>query len=140
MTGGGNTESSTSGCESSSTDRIGTDVALIPRWTATNCRNSDRSRDETGMTWCVSPAGSRIMQQHDARTWMNHFRVCSQDGGQRRHRGIYYDPASCGNGPSAGGKRRLIWEEGFASLVSSHVRPRDPGGDSTDCFPTTDDN
>ena len=33
-TGGGNTESSTSGCESSSTDGIGTDVALIPRGTA----------------------------------------------------------------------------------------------------------
>ena len=32
-TGGGNTESSTSGCESSSTDEIGTDVALIPRGT-----------------------------------------------------------------------------------------------------------
>ena len=55
---------------------------------------------------------------------------------------VYYDPTSGGNGPSAGGKRRLIWEEGFASRVSSHVRPRDPGGggDSTDCFPTTDDN
>ena len=32
-TGDGNTESSTSGCESSSTDRIRTDDALIPRGT-----------------------------------------------------------------------------------------------------------
>ena len=41
---------------------------------------------------------------------------------------VYYDPTSGGNGPSAGGKRRLIREEGLASRVSSHVRPRDPGG------------
>ena len=30
-----------------------------------------------------------------------------------------------------GGKRRLIREEGLASRVSSHVRPRDPGGGGT---------
>ena len=41
---------------------------------------------------------------------------------------VYYDPTSAGNGPPAGGKRRLIREEGLASRVSSHVRPRDPGG------------
>ena len=39
--------------------------------------------------------------------------------------GIYYDPTS------AGGKRRLIREEGFVSRVSDHVRPRDPGGGGT---------
>ena len=41
---------------------------------------------------------------------------------------VYYDPTSGGNGPPVGGKRRLIREEGLASRVSSHVRPRDPGG------------
>ena len=41
---------------------------------------------------------------------------------------VYYDPTSGGNGPPAGGKRRLIREEGLASRVSSYVRPRDPGG------------
>ena len=41
---------------------------------------------------------------------------------------VYYDPALGGNGPPAGGKRRLIREERLASRVSSHVRPRDPGG------------
>ena len=57
-------------------------------------------------------------------------------------RWVYYDPASGGNGPPAGGKRRLIREEGLASQVSSHVRPRDPGGGggSAGCFPMTDDN
>ena len=41
---------------------------------------------------------------------------------------VYYDPTSGSNGPPAGGKRRLIREEGLASRVSSHVRPRDPEG------------
>ena len=41
---------------------------------------------------------------------------------------IYYDPTSGGNGPPAGGKRRLIREGGPASRVRDHVRPRDPGG------------
>ena len=41
---------------------------------------------------------------------------------------VYYDPTSGSNGSPAGGKRRLIREEGLASRVSSHVRPRDPGG------------
>ena len=41
---------------------------------------------------------------------------------------VYYDPTSGSNGLPAGGKRRLIREEGLASRVSSHVRPRDPGG------------
>ena len=70
------------------------------------------------------------MQQHVARTWMSHFRLCSLDGRQRRrHPGwVYYDPTSGGDGPSAGRKRRLIREEGFASRVSSHVRPQDSGG------------
>ena len=59
---------------------------------------------------------------------MTHFRLCSQDGGREDAWWVYYDPTSGGNGPSAGGKRRLIREEGLASRVSSHVRPRDPGG------------
>ena len=41
--------------------------------------------------------------------------------------GIYYDPTPGGDGPSAGGKWRLIREEGFSSRGSGHVRPRDPG-------------
>ena len=52
---------------------------------------------------------------------------------------VYYDPTSGSNGPPAGGKRHLIREEGLASRISNHVRPRDPGGggggDSTDCLP-----
>ena len=44
---------------------------------------------------------------------------------------IYYDPTPGGDGPSAGGKRRLIREEGFVSRVSDHVQPRDPGGGGT---------
>ena len=81
-------------------------------------RDSDPS-DKTGTEWCVSPGGSRVMQQHGAQTWTNPFRLCSQ--------GIYYDPTPGGDGPSAGGKRRLIREEGFASRVSGHVRPPDLG-------------
>ena len=41
--------------------------------------------------------------------------------------GIYYDPTPGGDGPSVGGKWRLIREEGFASRVTGHVRLRDPG-------------
>ena len=38
------------------------------------------------------------------------------------------DTSAGGNGPPAGGKRRLIREGGSASRVSIHARPRDPGG------------
>ena len=88
-----------------------------------------------------SPVGSRVMQQHSARTWTSRFRLCSQDGGRRNSGGIYYDPTPGGDGPSVGGKRRLIRVEGLASRVSGHVRPRDPGGGGQ-CrlFPMTDDN
>ena len=86
-------------------------------------------RDWNGV--CVSPVGSPVMQQHGARTWTNRFHLCSQDGGRRKLEGIYYDPTPGGDGPSAGGKRRLIREEGFVSRVSDHVRPRDPGGGGT---------
>ena len=48
--------------------------------------------------------------------------------GREDARWVYYDPTSGGNGPPAGGERRLIREEGLASWVSSHDRPRDPGG------------
>ena len=41
---------------------------------------------------------------------------------------VHYDPTSGSNGPPVGGRRRLIREEVLASRVSSHVRPRDPGG------------
>ena len=43
---------------------------------------------------------------------------------------VYYYTTADDNGPPAGGKRRLIREGGggFASRVSGHVRPRDPGG------------
>ena len=51
-----------------------------------HCRDSDPS-DETGTEWCVSPVGSQVMQQHGARTWTNPFRLCCQDGGQRKRRG-----------------------------------------------------
>ena len=38
------------------------------------------------------------------------------------------DIAKDGDGPPAGGKRRLIRREGFASRISKNVRPNDPGG------------
>ena len=41
--------------------------------------------------------------------------------------GGYYDPTLGGDGPTAGGKWRLIRGEGFASWVSGNVRPQDPG-------------
>ena len=41
---------------------------------------------------------------------------------------VYYDTTAGDNAPPPGGTRRLIWEGGFASRVSGHVRPRDPGG------------
>ena len=49
---------------------------------------------------------------------------------------VYYDPTSGSNGSPAGGKRHLIREEGLASRVSSHVRPRDPGGGTPGTVPT----
>ena len=42
-----------------------------------------------------------------------------------------YDPTSGVARPTADGKRRLIWGEGFASRVSGTVRPQDPGGGAT---------
>ena len=38
------------------------------------------------------------------------------------------DIAKDGYGLAAGGKRRLIWREGFASRISKNARPHDPGG------------
>ena len=42
--------------------------------------------DETGPMWCASPVGSQVIRRRVARTWMRHFRSCSQDGGQKRRR------------------------------------------------------
>ena len=67
----------------------GTDVTLFPRWTApttaASLRDSDQP-DETGPMWYVSPVGSQVIRRRVARTWMRHFRSCSQDGGQKRRR------------------------------------------------------
>ena len=38
------------------------------------------------------------------------------------------DIAKDGDGPPAGGKRRLIRREGFDSRISKNARPHDPGG------------
>ena len=38
------------------------------------------------------------------------------------------DIAKDGDGPPAGGKRRLIRREGFVSRISKNARPHDPGG------------
>ena len=38
------------------------------------------------------------------------------------------DIAKDGDGPPAGGKRRLIRREGFTSRISKNARPHDPGG------------
>ena len=45
------------------------------------------------------------------------------------------DIAKNGDGPPAGGKRRLIRREGFASRISKNARPHDPGGGGTTRFP-----
>ena len=44
------------------------------------------------------------------------------------------DIAKDGDGPPAGGKRRLIRREGFASRISKNARPYDPGGGGTTRF------
>ena len=41
------------------------------------------------------------------------------------------DIAKDGDEPPAGGKRRLIRREGFASRISKNARPHDPGGGTT---------
>ena len=89
---------------------IGTDVAVIP----------------CGTTTTTAATAATATRQHGARNWTSRFGLCSQDGGENSG-GIYYDPTPGDDGLSAGGKRRLIQEEGFASQVSGHVRPRDPG-------------
>ena len=61
-TGDGDTELSPSGCESSSTDIIRTVDVLVHRGTATATASG------TGAMCYVSPVGSRVMQQHNART------------------------------------------------------------------------
>ena len=48
--------------------------------------------------------------------------------GGKNSRGFCYDLTPGDDGPSAHGKRRLIWGEGFASRVSGNVRPQDSGG------------
>ena len=45
------------------------------------------------------------------------------------------DIAKDGYGPPAGGKRRLIRREGFASRISKNARPHDPGGGGDGWFP-----
>ena len=44
---------------------------------------------------------------------------------------LFDDIAKDGYGPPAGGKRRLIRREGFASWISKNARPHDPGGGTT---------
>ena len=73
-------------------------------WEVGSCSNTMPE-----LEWLISVYAARMAGREDAR-W------------------VYYDPTSGGNWPPAGGKRRLIREEGLASRVSSHVRPRDPGG------------
>ena len=41
---------------------------------------------------------------------------------------FHYDFTQCGGEASSEGKRRLIRGEGFATRISSNVRPQDPGG------------
>ena len=54
----------------------------------------------------------------------------------RKDAGRICDDTTAGdNGPSAGGKRRLIREGGSTSRVSIHARPRDPGGGTVSTVP-----
>ena len=46
--------------------------------------------------------------------------------------GLLDDIAEDGDGPPAGGKRRLIRGEGFASRISKNARPHDPEGGGGD--------
>ena len=48
---------------------------------------------------------------------------------------VVNDIAKDGYGPPAGGKRRLIRREGFASRISKNARPHDPGGGGDNWFP-----
>ena len=45
------------------------------------------------------------------------------------------DIAKDGDGPPAGGKRRLIRREGFTSRISKNARPHDPWGGGTIRYP-----
>ena len=96
-----------------------------------------RQRQRSMPRQCVSPVGSRVMQQHDVRTWTNHFRLCSQDGGRRKRRGVYYDPTPGGHGPKTvadlGGVVRLSgqWSRsacGFQRWSVLHHRRALPTG------------
>ena len=48
--------------------------------------------------------------------------------GWRAESTLHYDFTPCGGGASSNGKRRLIRGEGFATRISSNVRPQDAGG------------
>ena len=125
--GGGDTESSTAGHKSFGASGIGTDVAVIPFGTTTAATAATVTRPtrleqngvfllwEVGSCSNMVPELGRVVSVYAA----------MMAGGEYSG-GIYYDPTPGGDGPKAGGKRRLIREEGFASRVSGHVRPRDP--------------
>ena len=49
------------------------------------------------------------------------------------------EKTSTGDGPPAGGKRRLIRREGFASRISKNARPHDPGGGGGQLSPRPSD-
>ena len=121
---GGDTESSASGCESSSADGIGTDVALIPRGTAP-------------MTAAVAATATRPTKLFIS-VYAARMAVRENAGGF-----IMIPPRVAMDRRRAGGKRRQIRKEGFTSRVSGHVRPPHPGGGGMGqyrLFPTTDDN
>ena len=77
------------------------------------------------MVSSVFHAESRVMPQLVARLRMSRFRLCYQDAR------FCYDLTSGGDVASSHGKRRLIRGEGFATRISSNVRPQDPGGGAT---------
>ena len=138
---------STPGRESSGAGGIGTDVAVISFGTTTTEATAATAataatcptrleRSGVFLVWEVGSCSNTVPElEHVVPVY------AARMAGGENSGGIYYNPTLGGDGP--GGKRRLIREEGFASRVSGHVRPQDPGGGAVPTVPprrmTSDD-
>ena len=79
-----------------------------------------------GPNWC-NPA-RRAIAPLAVPLWMNPSHSCYQDGRRKGCGRLCYDFPPCSSGSSPSGKRRPIRDGGFATRISSNVRPQDPHG------------
>ena len=84
--GGGDTESSDAGHESSGVGEIGEDAPVVPLWTTASEAATSAATHPTGLEWSCLFLMREVGSYCDsvARLWMSRFRLCCQDSGRRK--------------------------------------------------------